>query len=217
MYNDAMIQYMTSLIAAAMTCGGWRVVSFQFGYLGGKWGFGPQTDGQGSTWLCPASTGDATAGDVSTNHHDGIAHHDGADDMSTMVATHVTWINEYYARTIGKVAMQLLATQDVDGRTMLDNTLLIWGNELGRGDHNMDNAPIIHMGLGQQKGGGRVIDYGVAKGGTAGTSGGGVAGTPGSQVPANYHGYHALTTLGHKVTESQWSPTGLAPGPYTGY
>jgi len=199
-YNDVMIQFMASLVAAGVKCGGWRVASLQLGYGGGKWFFGPQANGM--PWLNPTSTGDPMAANISTNHHDNIAHHDGVDDMSSgQIAHYVTWINEYYARTVQKIALEILNTPEGSG-SMLDNTLIIWANELGRGDHNMTDLPIIHIGLvgNGQKAGGRVINYADA-------------GLHGSQSPANYHGYHALTALGHKVTEPQWSP----PAPYAGY
>jgi hypothetical protein len=201
-YNDLMIQFMASLVAAAIKCNVFRVGSLQIGYGGGKAAFGMQANGM--PWLNPANTGDPTAGMIGINHHDGIAHHDTVDDMSNgQTAKYVTWINEYYARTVQKIALALLNTPE-GGGSMLDNTLIIWGNELGRGDHNMMNMPMIHIGLvgNGQKAGGRVIDYNVVHGG---------------QAPINMHGYHALTALGHNITESQWSPSGLAPNPYSGY
>jgi len=202
-YNDAMIQFMASLIAAAVKCNVYRVASLQFGYGGGKFYFGQQASG--TPWLTPATTGDPMAGNISTNHHDSIMHHDTADDMSTgMVAHYVTWINEYYARTVQKVALEILNTPE-GGGSMLDNTLIAWCTELGRGDHNMMNLPIVHIGMvgSGQKAGGRVIDYSAIRNG---------------QAPANLHGYHILSALGHNITEPQWSPSGLCMGPaYSGY
>jgi hypothetical protein len=45
---------------------------------------------------------------------------------------------------------------------MLDNTLVVWANEQGRGDHDQKNVPIVLIGRagGAIKQGGRVIDEG---------------------------------------------------------
>ena len=45
---------------------------------------------------------------------------------------------------------------------MLDNTLIVWANELGRGDHDLKNVPIALIGGagGAIARGGRVIDVG---------------------------------------------------------
>jgi hypothetical protein len=45
---------------------------------------------------------------------------------------------------------------------VLDNTLLVWANEQGRGDHNQENVPIVLIGGagGALRQGGRVIDAG---------------------------------------------------------
>ncbi len=46
--------------------------------------------------------------------------------------------------------------------TVLDNTLLVWANEMGRGDHSMENLPIVLLGKagGAIPRGGRVLDHG---------------------------------------------------------
>ena len=45
------------------------------------------------------------------------------------------------------LATALNGTPDMGGDgTVLDNTLLVWANELGRGDHSQDNIPVVMMG-----------------------------------------------------------------------
>ena len=73
-------------------------------------------------------------------------------------------VNQYYASCVARLATQLDAVPEAGG-TMLDNTLVVWANEQGRGDHNQDNVPIVFLGL-VGRGiatGGRVIDTGTTQ------------------------------------------------------
>ena len=60
------------------------------------------------------------------------------------------------------IVQQLANTQDIDGSRLLDNTLVVWANEFGRGDHTLENHPIVFIGSarGAIPSGGRVIDQG---------------------------------------------------------
>lgn len=167
-YVPDMIDAMVGLVGAALKCGLTRVGSFQFGYGGGKW-----------KWAWEK---------IGINHHDDIAHHDTIDGPGTGAAltttNQVTTINQYYASVVGKFAADLNSVQE-GGGTMLDNTLIVWGNELGRGDHSMTDVPAVLIGLvgnGVSKGG-RVLDVAGAQGG--------------KQQPHNILGYHMLNALGH--------------------
>jgi hypothetical protein len=185
-FNDMMIQFMAKLVAAAVKCNVRRVATLQFGYGGGKWAFG---------WLGPANTLNPAAKPINLNHHDSIAHHDGVDGPTDQPTTdYVTWINQYYAYTIQKVALELLNTPEAGGN-MLDHTLIIWANEIGRGDHNMADIPVVLIGLlkNGMSAGNRLIDYSILKN---------------SQQPLNYWGYHALTALGHTTPEQYWPGAG---------
>jgi hypothetical protein len=68
---------------------------------------------------------------------------------------------------------------------VLDNTLIVWSNEMGRGDHQLNDIPAVLVGLvgnGVSKGN-RVLDVAAANGG--------------QQQPHNILGYHMLNALGH--------------------
>jgi hypothetical protein len=170
-YVPDMIDAMVTLIGAALKCGLTRVASLQFGYGGGKWRWG---------WS-----------NINLNHHDNIAHHDltddpGPDAASQLVTAQVTTINQFYASVVRKLAVDLAGSPEGAGN-MLDNTLIVWANELGRGDHKLDNIPIVTVGLvgnGIQKGG-NVYDVAAANGG--------------KQQPHNVLGYHMLNSLGHQT------------------
>jgi hypothetical protein len=100
----------------------------------------------------------------------------------------VTQIHQWYATVIQKFAVDLLNSPDPSGHgTMLDNTLIIWTNELGRGDHQLTDIPVVFLGLVGNgiSAGDRVLDYTALKGG---------------QQTHNIFAYHALNALGHPCT-----------------
>jgi hypothetical protein len=114
----------------------------QFGYGGGKWRFGWEG--------------------VNMNCHDDVAHLDTSDAGSSPANTaRVVAMNRYYAGCVAKLATALDAVPEGSG-TMLDNTLVVWANEFGRGDHHLENVPIVLIGRtgGAIARGGRVIDNG---------------------------------------------------------
>jgi hypothetical protein len=168
-YVPDMLDAMVTLMGAAIKCGLTRVASLQMGYGGGKWKW---------AWR-----------NININHHDDIAHHDTFDDPGTPGAqqtttAQVTTINQYYASLVGKLAMDLNSAPEGSG-TVLDNTLVIWSSEMGRGDHQLTDIPAVMIGLVGNgiKQGGRLIDVAAAHGG--------------QQQPHNIIGYHALNALGH--------------------
>jgi hypothetical protein len=62
---------------------------------------------------------------------------------------------------VARLAAALDAVPEGSG-TMLDNTLVVWANEQGRGDHSLDNIPIVLIGKagGAIASSGRIIDLG---------------------------------------------------------
>jgi hypothetical protein len=62
---------------------------------------------------------------------------------------------------VARMATTLNAVPEAGG-TLLDNTLVVWANEEGRGDHNQDNVPVVLLGLVGRgiRSGGRLIDAG---------------------------------------------------------
>jgi hypothetical protein len=170
-YVPDMLDAMVTLIGAALKCGLTRVGSVQFGYGGGKWKF---------AWR-----------GIGINHHDDIAHHDLSDDVGTtadqiQTTSYVTTINQFYADVVRKLAVDLDATPEGSG-TFLDNTLIVWANEFGRGDHQLTDIPAVLIGL---------VGNGIRTGGNVTD----LAAARGSQQPHNILGYHILNALGHEVS-----------------
>ena len=133
---------MIDLGATALRCGLVPIVTVQFGYGGGKWRF---------AWE-----------GIDMNCHDDVAHLDTSDQGSTPINTdRVVRMNHYYASQVARMAQALEAVPEGDG-TVLDNTLIVWSNELGRGDHNQRNVPVVLIGkaAGAIQQGGRVINIG---------------------------------------------------------
>ncbi len=141
-YITAMVANMVDLAVASLKCGITRIATLQFGYGGGKWRFGWEG--------------------INMNCHDDVAHLDTADAGSTPVNTQrVVLMNQYYASCVARLATALDSISEPGG-TMLDNSLVVWANEQGRGDHDQTNVPIVLLGRagGALPQGGRVIDVG---------------------------------------------------------
>jgi hypothetical protein len=136
------VQDLVDLVAVSLTCGLVRVASLQFGYGGGKWRF--KWEG------------------IDLNCHDNVAHLDTSDAGSSPLNTsRLVLMNKYYCSQVSRLAQALDAAPEGSG-TALDNTLVVWANEFGRGDHNMNNVPVVLMGKagGALPKGGRLIDRG---------------------------------------------------------
>jgi hypothetical protein len=143
-YIPPMVDNMISLAGLALQCGITRIATVQFGYGGGKWRFG---------WVNPP---------INLNCHDNVAHYDTSDAGSSPDNTkRVVLMNQYYAGCVAKLATALDSVPEGNG-TMLDNSLVVWANEFGRGDHNLTKVPIVLIGGagGAIPVGGRVIDVG---------------------------------------------------------
>ena len=62
----------------------------------------------------------------------------------------LTKINKWYCEQLAYLVGRLKATREPDGRgTLLDNTTVIWTNELGKGNsHTLNNIPFVLIGNG---------------------------------------------------------------------
>ena len=71
-------------------------------------------------------------------------------------------INQWFAGEIAYLADRLAALPEADGKgTLLDNTLIVWTNELGKGNsHSQDNIPFLLLGGGAGFRMGRALDLG---------------------------------------------------------
>jgi hypothetical protein len=141
-YIPQLVDDSIDLATVALTCGMTRIATVQFGYGGGKWKFG---------WK-----------GIGVNCHDDVAHLDTSDAGSTPLNTQrLVLVNQYYASCVARLATALDAVPEGAG-TMLDNTLVVWANEFGRGDHSLVNVPVVFLGggAGGMPPGGRVVDAG---------------------------------------------------------
>ena len=134
---------MIDLASTALICGQNRIASLQLGYGGGKWRFG---------W----------AG-IDVDFHGEVAHRDTTDSGSgdPVARDRAISANHWYCTQVARFCATLDAVPEGDG-TMLDHTLVVWANEQARGDHRLDDVPIVLIGGGGigAPAGGRVIDRG---------------------------------------------------------
>jgi hypothetical protein len=135
----ALITAMFDFLALALSCGLTRIVNFQFGSGGEKWYF---------RWL-----------GINENTHDDVAHRD--DGINVAAGEKVVKMNVWYATQVAYLANALVKLPDADG-TVLDNTLIVWGNELATGPHGLNDIPVVLLGraAGRLDRTGYVIDSG---------------------------------------------------------
>jgi hypothetical protein len=110
----------SDLIAAAFSCDITRVVSLSLGEM---------------------PTADFGADHISDDIHKGIAHglYDDPDKHQAMT-DYVT----LHAEQVARLVDLLESTPDSDGRSVMDNTLIVWGSELANGWHGYQHyCPVV--------------------------------------------------------------------------
>jgi len=82
-------------------------------------------------------------------------------DSNAEAQEKLTRINEWYCTEIAYLAKKLAETPEPDGNgNMLDNTLIVWTNELGQGNsHTLENIPFVLIGNGLDFKMGRSVHY----------------------------------------------------------
>ncbi len=81
-------------------------------------------------------------------------------DSDAAVQEKLTRINAWYAEQVAYLAKRLAETPEPGGGSMLDNTLILWTNELGKGNsHTLDNIPFVLVGGGFGFGMGRALQF----------------------------------------------------------
>ncbi|MES2462185.1 MAG: DUF1552 domain-containing protein [Armatimonadota bacterium] len=82
-------------------------------------------------------------------------------DSNTEAQTKLTKINHWYCEQLAYLAKRLAETPEPGGGgSLLDNTLIIWTNELGKGNsHTLDNIPFVLVGGGLNFKMGRALQY----------------------------------------------------------
>ncbi|MBI5688712.1 MAG: DUF1552 domain-containing protein [Verrucomicrobia bacterium] len=83
---------------------------------------------------------------ISDGHH-GLSHEP---DSDTAAQEKLIKINTWFAGEVRYLAERLAATPEPDGEgSLLDHTLIVWTNELGKGNtHTLDNIPFVLLGGG---------------------------------------------------------------------
>ncbi len=94
--------------------------------------------------------------DINEGHHT-ISHYGNSDPA---MVNDITAINRWYAGEVAYLLERLAAVPEGDG-TMLDNTLVVWGNELSRGNSHGNNPMpfVLAGGAGGQIETGRVLRF----------------------------------------------------------
>jgi hypothetical protein len=82
-------------------------------------------------------------------------------DKDEKAQEHLTKINRWYCEQMAYLAKRLAETPEPGGDgSLLDNTLIVWTNELGKGNsHTLDNIPFVLVGNGLDFRMGRSIKY----------------------------------------------------------
>ena len=83
-------------------------------------------------------------------------------DSNKTAQEKLTRINEWYCQQVAYLAKRLAETPEADGHgTLLDNTLIVWTNELGQGNsHTLEDIPFVLVGNGLDFKMGRSLNMG---------------------------------------------------------
>lgn len=141
---EPLLRLFMEFIANAVACDMVGCLSFQFGRGGDHFHY---------RWLdIPGMPEDA---------HDLVAHLD--DGNNPDVARINTAIKVWYTTLVTDLARRLDAFPQADGTTALDNSLVVWGNEIATGTHAMENLPLALLGKagGRLKKTGYIVDAGA--------------------------------------------------------
>ena len=121
--SQTVIDRQSDLIVSALACGHTRVASMQVRIA--------DNDNTLYPWV-----------GLDTGGHHTMSHDSGAPAQGTLAQLY-RWYSERFAYLLDRLA----ATPDSDGRSVLDNTLVIWGSELGTAwNHDIANVPFVFAG-----------------------------------------------------------------------
>ena len=116
---------------------------------------------------------------IDEGHH-GLSHEP---DANTAAVEKLIKINTWFAGEIAYLLKRLAETGEPGGHgTMLDNTLVVWTNELGKGNsHTLDGIPLVLVGGGADFQMGRAVAF--------------------DKTPHNRLWMSIANAFGHKITE----------------
>jgi hypothetical protein len=92
---------------------------------------------------------------------DGHHHLSHEPDTNDSAQEQLTRINKWYCEQLAYLAQRLADTPEPGGQgSLLDNTLIVWTNELGKGNsHTLENIPFVLVGGGLNFRMGRSLDF----------------------------------------------------------
>jgi hypothetical protein len=123
------------LIKAAFACDLVRVSTFMYS-AGTNWVVFPSTF-QGAT-ISPTALG---------NNGMSSPHHPPSHTTDPATGAWLNQINQFYSTVTSQFVQELAAAPDIDGNTLLDNTIVVYLTEVARAwDHNQQNAPLLVFG-----------------------------------------------------------------------
>lgn len=144
------------LVAAALACDATRVATLQ--WSGGESPFDFKDIIPGAPWdklSCPSSVDSCSDGDANSAHHvmshilpatAGGAPGSPSDAQATAMAC-LTAVYKWYSEQLGYFAQRLADTPDVDGRSVLDNTIILSVTEVSEGPtHSFTDMPFLLLG-----------------------------------------------------------------------
>jgi Protein of unknown function (DUF1552) len=141
---DILMRLFMEFIANAVACNLVGVLTFQFGRGGGHFHY---------DWL--------NLPGMPSDFHDLAAHADKGGE--SVAGTLCTGVAQYYAELVTDLGKRLASFPQANGKTTLDNSLVVWGNELATGPHGTDGYPIVFVGgaAGKLKRTGYMVDSGA--------------------------------------------------------
>lgn len=132
--DEAMDAY-ERLLALTFACDITRVVGISFGTGASRFSL-PESYG------VPAS-GQVDSGDSGPQMHAWT--HQSSSNPDTMIALELFY--NWFSSRVASIVQMLRDTPDVDGRPLMDTTLVLWTSEFGSGGpHSNDNVPIMLFG-----------------------------------------------------------------------
>lgn len=124
-----MVRLQTDIAMLALRCDLTRVLSLQLSY---------SVSGRTFNWLGYDPPQDLRG---ATNHHD----HSHDWDVTEVSKNHLSDIDRWYAEQVAYLVTSLNEVQD-GAATLLDNTCIVWGNEIARGGHQLNDMPFLLAG-----------------------------------------------------------------------
>ena len=124
---ETLLRLFMEFIATAVSCDMVGVISFQFGRGGDHFHY---------DWL--------NIDGMPSDAHDFVAHQD--KDGNDKIRSINTEIKQWYTSLITDLATRLDAAPAGEGKTALDKSLVVWGNEQATGPHGTKGVPVAFLG-----------------------------------------------------------------------